>query len=458
MHAADLLVIDLLGGLQVSRGGQKLVLPASRKARAMLAYLIVTGKFQRRERLCELFWDGPDDPRGSLRSALSQLRRSFGRDSHRLLPADRDRVAFVRDGVEIDYDRILERFSAPGSLDGAAAARAVELLDKTLLLGLDLPELPAYQAWLDAARDEAGALHRRLQASLSPLAGDDVTVSIDTPRQTIAYGIAPDKVCIAYTSIGDGPPLVKAANWLNHLEYDWASPVWAPLLRDLARDRRLLRYDARGNGLSDWDIADLSFEAFVGDLECVVDAAGYTRFPLLGLSQGVSVAIEYAARHPDRVSHLVLWGGYAAGWRVAGDADLRAEREALMQLFRQGWGSDDASYRQIFSRAFMPLATKAENDAFDIFQRATTTPDNAIRSLDMFADIDVRHRLASIEAPTLVMHGRGDKRVPFLHGAQIAAGIADAEFLTLSTDNHLLIGREPAYAEFIAQVRDFVAR
>ena len=449
--------IDLLGGIEIHRGAVRLALPASRKARALLGFLILTGKAHRRERLCELFWDMPDDPRGSLRSALSQLRPLIDDLAVRRLVADRERVEFAAHGAAIDFLDLAAAFEGPGPFAPVAAADAVALLGHKLLAGLDLPDHPDYQAWLDGIRLDAAALGARLQVHAEPPAPRDSPAETGTPRQRIAYGIAPDGLCIAYASIGDGPPLVKAPNWLNHLELDWESPVWAPLLRDLSRHNRLVRHDARGNGLSDWDAADLSFEAFVADLECVVEAAGCARFPLIGLSQGVAVAIEYAARHPEKVSHLILWGGYAAGWRIEGDADLRAERESLMTLFRQGWDRDDARYRQIFSRAFMPHATEAELDAFDLLQRATTTPENAGRALEMFADIDVRHRLAQIETPTLVMHGRGDKRVPFIQGARIAAGMPNAEFITLPTDNHLLIGREPAYGEFLAHIREFLA-
>ena len=452
--------IGLLGGLRIHRGNQELALPASRKARALLAYLLVTGRSHRRERLCEIFWEMPDDPRGSLRSALSQLRPLVDSADCKRLEADRERVACSRSEAAIDYLDLAAAFEGPGPHPPMLINQAIEALGQKLLAGLDLPKQPEYQAWLDGAREDAEALRQRLQASVEPAAATDLAppATSDMSRQRIQFSRAFDGIKIAYGSVGDGPVLIKAANWLNHLELDWESPVWAPLLGDLARDYRVIRHDARGNGLSDWEVADLSFEAFVADLESVVEASDSTCFPLLGMSQGVAVAIEFAARHPEMVSHLVLWGGYAAGWRVDGDDALRSEREALMILFHQGWGNDDAGYRQVFSRAFMPLATAAELDAFDISQRATTTPANAIRSLEMFADIDVRHRLADIRVPTLVMHGRGDKRVPFVQSARIAAGIPDAEFITLATENHLLIGREPAYAEFIAHVREFLAK
>jgi pimeloyl-ACP methyl ester carboxylesterase len=453
------LQINLLGGLEVRRGEAVLALPTSRKARALLGFLLLTGKPQRRDRLCDIFWEVPDDPRGALRSALSKLRPLVNDAGAERLVADRERVALHRRGAAVDYLDLL---------DGTGGD--AEALDQELLAGLDLPNQPEYQAWLTAMRGEAEALRGRLGAAIAarmpppgmpPPGGPRPPAALATSpylaRQRIGFSTAPDGARIAHASVGEGPVLVKAANWLNHLEHDWDSPVWAPLFQELARDHRFVRYDERGNGMSDWDVTDLGFDAFVTDLECVVEASDCGAFPLLGLSQGCAVAIEYAARHPERVTRLVLWGGYAAGWRIDGDDAVRAERQALITLVRQGWGRDDPSYRQIFSRAFMPTATPAELASFDAFQRVTTSPENAARFLETFADIDVRHRLADVRAPTLVMHARGDRRVPLEQGAQIAAGIAGAEFVTLPTDNHLLLGREPASGLFLAHVRQFLA-
>ena len=326
-------------------------------------------------------------------------------------------------------------------------------------------------------RDEAARVAARFQEELAeaglpatsvvmpqpwdgPSAGSSATQPTERQllqRQRIHFCTASDGARIAYATVGGGPPLVKAANWLNHLELDWDSPIWAPLFRDLARDHCFIRYDERGNGLSDWDVADLSFEAFVRDLETVVDATTAGRFPLLGISQGCAVAIEYAARHPDRVSHLILWGGYAAGWRVDGDAGLRAEREAHITLVRQGWGRAEPTYRHIFAATFMPGATHDELDWFNEFQRQTVSAANAARFLEVFADIDVRHRLPQVRVPTLVMHARGDRRVPVRIGGALAAGIVGAEFVALESENHLLLGREPASDDFVAQVRQFLS-
>lgn len=451
------LEIDLLGGLAVRLGETPVDLPASRKARALLAFLVLSGKPQHRERLCDLFWDGPDDPRGALRSALWKLRPLVNTSDAERLVSDREWVRFVSVDTQVDYALLVERANGDGAApapDGAAARAA---LDQPLLAGLDLPNHPEFQAWLTGQREEAEALRARLFPGLSgTAAATPHSGRLHLARQRIGFAKAGDGTRIAWARIGDGPPLIKAANWLNHLELDWDSPIWSPLFQELARDHCLVRYDERGNGLSDWDVADLSFEAFVKDLDCVVQASGYSRFPLLGLSQGVAVAIEYAIRYPDRVSHLVLWGGYASGWRVDGDPALIAEREAIITLVGQGWGRDDPAYRHLFSQAMLPGATADELAAFDEFQRKSISPANAVRFLHIFADIDVRRRLAQVSCPTLVMHAIGDRRVPCDKGAELAAGIPGAEFVTLPTDNHLLLGREPSSRLFVAHVRQFL--
>ncbi len=451
------LEIDLLGGLSLRRRGMAVPLPASRKTRALLAYLILSGKPQRRDRLCDLFWDGPDDPRGALRSALWKLRPLLNTPGAERLTADRERVHFDPINTKIDYRDLSDRQAEEESPRGQGLDDIRAALDQPLLAGLDLPNHIDYQAWLTAKREEAELLKSRIYSRLLDAPGLDAEAGrLHLLRQRIGFSRTNDGVRIAWARIGDGPPLIKAANWLNHLELDWDSPIWSPLFQDLARDHCLIRYDERGNGLSDWDVDDLSFDAFVDDLECVVDASGHDRFPLLGLSQGVAVAIDYACRAPDRVSHLILWGGYACGWRVDGNEALKAEREALTTLVAQGWGRDDPSYRHLFSQAFLPGATPDELSAFDEFQKRSVSPANAARFLNIFADIDVRHRLAELRCPVLVMHARGDRRVPCEKGAELAAGIPGAEFLALPTDNHLLLGREPSSKLFVAHVRQFI--
>ena len=277
-------------------------------------------------------------------------------------------------------------------------------------------------------------------------------------RQKIQFCTTADGVRIAYASVGEGPPLVKAANWLSHLELDWDAPIWSPLFRDLAHDRQFVRYDERGNGLSDWDVDEISFEVFVADLETVTDALGLERFALLGISQGGAVSIEYAVRYPERVSHLILFGAYPAGWRINATPEVTKEREAVIALTETGWGRDNPAYRQIFSSTFMPSATIDELNWFNEFQRRTTSPANAARFLSAFADIDVRHRLAKVTVPTLVIHSLRDRRIPVSTGRDLAAAIPHAEFLGLDSDGHLLLGREHASQEFVNAVRQFLNR
>ncbi len=453
------LEIGVLGGLSVRHAGDSVKLPASRKARAMLALLVLTGKPQHRERLCDLFWDGPDDPRGALRSAIWKLRRLLNEPEAERIVADREWVHFEPVATTVDYTSLAERAQRDEALAGQEFSDVRAVLDQPLLAGLDLPDHPDYQAWLAAMREDAEALRTRLLPDLGARAGSPVDKpgQLHLARQKIGFADAADGTRIAWARIGSGPPLLKAANWLNHLELDWDSEVWSPLFQELARDHCLIRYDERGNGMSDWEVPDLGFEAFVTDLEGVVSESGVGKFPLLGISQGAAVAIEYAAQNPDRVSHLILWGGYAAGWRVNGDVGSKAEREALITLVANGWGRDDSSYRNLFSRALIPGATEAERVAFDEFQRKTVSPANAARFLETFADIDVRHRLASVRCPTLVMHARGDQRVPVSEGAEIASRISGAEFVTLPTDNHLLLGREHSSELFVAHVRQFLS-
>ncbi len=300
------------------------------------------------------------------------------------------------------------------------------------------------------------------EAEISPPEFDfepELKASQDAPTaQEIRIVSGKDGVCIAWASVGkpDNPPLLKAANWLNHLELDWESPIWSPLFRELSKSHRVIRYDERGCGLSDWDVDQITFDDFVEDLEEVVEASGIERFPLLGISQGAAVSIEYAARHPERVSKLILFGAYDCGWRLTANEQEAREREAVMVLTESGWGSDNPAYRHVFSRTFMPEANPEELDWFDEFQRQTTSPRNAVRFLEAFSTIDVRERLADIQCPTLVVHSRGDLRIPFSTGRSIAARIPDAQFAGIGSSNHLLLGRETASAEFLRLVRDFL--
>jgi class 3 adenylate cyclase/pimeloyl-ACP methyl ester carboxylesterase len=283
------------------------------------------------------------------------------------------------------------------------------------------------------------------------------SASAEEAQQDIRFCTAADGVRIAYAISGSGPPLVKAANWLNHLEHDWVSPAWRHLLRDLTRDFQLVRYDERANGLSDWDAEDVSFESFVTDLETVVDAAGLDRFPLLGISQGCSVCIAYAVRHPERVTRLALYGGYARGVSRRDDPNAQEHADAIVTLMRQGWGRENPAFRQIWTTRFMPEATQEQAAWFNDLQRITASPENAIRIRRVLDQIDVSSLLARVTQPTLVIHCREDDAVPFEEGRWMAAGIPGARFVALRGRNHMILEEEPAWPRLMEELRTFLA-
>lgn len=276
-------------------------------------------------------------------------------------------------------------------------------------------------------------------------------------RQEIRFCTSFDGTRIAYATVGEGTPIVKAANWLTHLEFDWESPVWRHVFTELSRNNLLVRYDDRANGLSDWDVEDISFDAFSKDLESVVDALKLDRFALLGISKGASVSAAYAARHPDRVSHLILLGGFATGRLVEASERAREHEMAMRTLMRTSWGADNPAFRHLFTSTFIPNATPQHVKWFNDLQRISASPDNALRLRIAAADIDVRSLLPKIQAPTLVMHSRGDSAVEYGRGLALAGGIPNARFVTLESNNHLLTEDEPAWSKFLEEVRRFLA-
>ena len=286
---------------------------------------------------------------------------------------------------------------------------------------------------------------------------EDAAVRQGLQEQVVRFCTASDGTEIAYATVGQGPPLFRAPHWMNHLEFDWESPVWRHLLRDLSAQHTLVRFDQRANGLSDWDVADISFDAMLSDMEAVADAAGLERFPILGISQGCSYSIAYAARHPERVSRLVLYGGFAAGALMTGSESDRQRRQMTAQMMAQGWGQDNPAFRQFFTTLFMPRATKEQMDWFNELQRTTVSPENASRLHMVSGNIDVRDLLPQISVPTLVLHCRDDGIVPFDKGRKIAAGIPGARFVALDGQNHLILEDEPAWPRFIDEVLRFLA-
>jgi pimeloyl-ACP methyl ester carboxylesterase/DNA-binding SARP family transcriptional activator len=531
---AEGLEIRLLGELEVRRDGVALALPQSRKTRALLAYLATQRAPQRRDALCELFWDTPDDPRASLRWSLTKIRPLLNEPTAERLEADRERVTFVPQGADVDLARVRSLCADGVNHLSVAELRQLDALFRgAFIAGLDLPTQPAFETWrlgqqetarrlhvcvLDALADKLADnadeltpvlrrrvdlnpgdenAHARLIAALAQngamadaeaqkqasarmldsigpydaaILNDALRqkraakahpppppVTLDEPlRQDIRFCTARDGARIAYATVGSGPPLVKCANWLNHLEYDWESPIWRHMFRTFARDRTFIRYDARGNGLSDWEVSDRSLDAMVTDLEAVVDAAGVERFPLLGISQGCAVSVAYAVRHPERVTKLILSGGYARGWRQHKSKEINDQLLAQITLTRTGWGKDNPAYRQMFTSFFIPGATQEQMDWFNELQRITTTPESAALLLEAVGDINVLDLLPQVTAPTLVMHVRNDARVSLPNGRELATGIPKARFVILEGQNHILLEQEPAMARFLDEVRAFL--
>jgi pimeloyl-ACP methyl ester carboxylesterase len=275
-------------------------------------------------------------------------------------------------------------------------------------------------------------------------------------EQNIRFCSAPDGVRIAYATSGQGPPIVKTANWLNHLEHDWLNPVWGHWARDLAQDHSLVRYDQRGNGLSDWDVEDMSFESWVNDLEMVVNSVELDKFALLGVSQGCAVAIAYAVRHPERVTRLVLHGGYAKGTRIDAPSEAIQKHEAMLTLIREGWAQDNPAFRSMFTSILIPDASDEQAEWFNELTRVSTSPEIAVRLLDEFSHIDVRALLPQVSTPTLVSHSRNDARIPFENGRELAASIPNARFVPLESRNHLVLEQEKAWPRFLSEVTEFL--
>jgi len=259
---------------------------------------------------------------------------------------------------------------------------------------------------------------------------------------------------IAFGVSGQGPPLVRVGHWLTHLEHDWRSPIWRPFLDKLGEDFTVVRYDQRGTGLSSREIGDFSLESLVGDLEAVASAAGLRRFVLYGTSQGVPVAIEYAARHPDRVSALVLHGGYYRGRLLRSEAE-KEEGEAILALMRHGWAKEGSQFLQAFASIFAPDGTTEQTKSVAELQRVSASKETAVRLRETFDRLDVSHKLTEIETPTLVIHARNDGVHPFQQSLDMAGTLPNAELVVLESRNHVVLEHDPTWKHFFAAIAGF---
>ncbi|MFI4999050.1 MAG: alpha/beta fold hydrolase [Reyranellales bacterium] len=403
--------------------------------------------------------------------AVSIQRAMIGRNE--AVPQDR-RIVFriginvgdiMIDGDDIFGDGVnvaarLEALCEPGGLCISRGANE-QVRDKLSLAFADLGEQTVKNIARSigvfglGARDIAGLP----EEVLPPAPDGSAAAPAVLPEQQIRFCRTPDGVQLAYSFIGKGPPLVKTGHWMTHLEKDLESPISRHLLRDLARDHTLLRYDARGNGLSDREVDEISFEAFVGDLEVVVDAAGIEKFDLLGISQGCAVSIAYVVRHPERVRRLVLYGGFSIGWaKRARSAAEKEQAAAMLTLMRLGWGQENPAFRQMFTSQFAPEATKEQADWYNDLQRVSCSAEIAVRIVEAYGDTDVTELLGKVGVPTLVMHARNEARVPFESGRRMAAGIPGARFVPLEGRNHLILEHEPAYPRFLEEIRAFLSK
>ncbi len=276
-------------------------------------------------------------------------------------------------------------------------------------------------------------------------------------QQTIRFTRSSDGVNLAWADAGEGPTLLKAANWLTHLEYDWDSPVWRHWVHFLAEHFRSIRYDERGNGMSDWTLGDADYtQRSLSDLDRIARAAKpETPFILLGISQGGIAAVNYAIRYPEKVSHLVLYGAYARGWAKRDDPEGEQHFNAICQLTRLGWGQNNPVYRQLFTSRFIPEATPEQVDWFNEICRRTTSPEIATLLLRARGQVDMLDLLPKVSVPTLVVHARLDEVAPLSEGVLLASEIPNAKFVQLESRNHILLEDEPAWARFKDEVLSF---
>lgn len=297
----------------------------------------------------------------------------------------------------------------------------------------------------------------RFVAAVQTVSESDLAPRNDgLPRQEIRYCLTSDGVRLAYATTGNGPPLVKASNWLTHLDFEWGSPIWQHWWTELSKHHRVIRYDERGNGMSQRDVPDVNFDTWVRDLETVVDAAGLDRFTLLGISRGGAIAIAYTVKHPERVSKLVLYGAFPVGLYHYGSPQEIEARRALISLTRLGWGLHNPAFCRMFTNRFMPNATPVHENWFDDLQRVSTSAENAARLIDVDCNIDVRGLLRQVQAPTLVVHCNRDHVVLPEHGRQLAAEIPNARYVSLPSANHLLLAEEPAWQALLHELGLFL--
>ncbi|MEM7267948.1 MAG: alpha/beta fold hydrolase [Pseudomonadota bacterium] len=275
-------------------------------------------------------------------------------------------------------------------------------------------------------------------------------------QQEVRFFTGQGGVNIAWASVGSGAPVMKAPNWIGHLELDWRNPAFAWLLTSIASRYKLVRFDARGNGLSDWDIGDLDFETLVDDLARSFDAAEVERAPILCLSQGSGVAAAFAARNPERVSGLLVMGGFAQGRAMRTSQKEREQAKALKAMMTAGWDDEPPSLRDLLAEMIIPSASLEERRIYAEDMRKVISPENMGKFRDVIDGYDVTDLLPQVTAPSLIIHSRGDRMQPIEQGRKLAAGIPNSRFLPLDSNDHVLTVNEPAWPLFEREALAFL--
>ncbi len=520
--------LNLLGTLSITVDGEAVALPNSRKTRGLLAYLAVTGRAERRDRLCELFWERPDDPRGALRWSLSKLRRLVDRPEQQNLIADRETVRLALPDEAIDFHR-LRAIMREGTPDSATEVLRATVEDAgTFLEGLELSDCEAFNGWCIAQREsvrqwrvavlneltgrdidqeeavslarswtmlepysvaawerliqlldrnkrtqeanqqrvlavrvltEANAeiplsLRRAPRAAPSPAPAD--SPELEPIDQDVRFCRSSDGTRIAYAQIGKGQPLLRAGYWMNDLQRDLTSPIWRPWIDLLASGRSLVRYDIRGLGMSDHD-AEQSIDLFVDDLSAVADAAQLEKFDLYGMAQGALTAIAYAARNPDRVRRVVLQSSYARGWMLRKEPQEIERRKATLTLATSGWKQNNQALIQMFLGLYLPEANEAQARWYEKFLQSMMVHPGTRELQEVLGHADVAALAEQVQAPTLIIHPRGEMIIPLAAGREVATRIPDAHFLMLDSSSHVIVQGDSAWDRVRTAIDDFLS-
>jgi class 3 adenylate cyclase/pimeloyl-ACP methyl ester carboxylesterase len=274
-------------------------------------------------------------------------------------------------------------------------------------------------------------------------------------NQEIRFCSTKDNVRLAWTVNGNGPTVVKAPNWISHLELDWRNPGFAPLLTAITEKWRLVRFDQRGNGLSDWDVDEIQFERFVDDLECIFDAAQVEQAPIIALSQGGAIASAFAARSPARVSAIVMIGAFVQGRTKR--PSKRELAQALRAMMAAGWNDEYPSLRDLVANVLMPTASEEERRQVAEDMRRIISPQNVARFREAVDNIDITALLGDVACPCLVLHCSGDRMQPVEQGRAFAAGLPNARFIAYDSPNHTPVESDPVWPLMERDILSFLS-